>query len=303
MLCPICGKELPEKARKCDKCGCRPKYLYGRPKMPKWVVPAAALALVVCIVVVCLVFWLTQEEKYEVSLLSSSTDYVSRTQYYYDSKGNLEKVTCVPKTLSSGITGLLIPYIQAQFYYDENGVFTKVDMTSGVRSWEGIVEYDEAAGTVAIRLASKDLLSTRYLFQYGQNGRLEEYINGQTDKSKTELKYDETGKLLSYTSLYRPAGGTWSENYKDTLEYDADGKVTAYVRQLLSSSSEFTYFCGTDQWGNVLEVEDLGRSHQYLDRRVVTATMLRQYELQLHLLNMMGLSPNAIVFPVMKTPC
>ena len=79
MLCPICGKELPEKARKCDKCGCRPKYLYGRPKMPKWV-GLAALALAAAILVGGLVFWLTREKTYEVSLLSSSKDIIGSTQ-------------------------------------------------------------------------------------------------------------------------------------------------------------------------------------------------------------------------------
>ena len=304
MLCPICGKELPEKARKCDKCGCRPKYLYGRPKLPKWVAPAAVIALVAAILVGSLVFWLTREETYEVSLLSSSKDIVGSTQYYYDDKGNLEKVTYASDLPSIGTLAVYIPSSQVRFYYDENGVFTKTEMLWGERNLTGTVEYDEAAGTVNIRLRTEDSMSAgQYLFQYGQDGRLQEYTSGIPDQHKIAIKYDETGKQVSETSMYRFSGSAWSSNREVTLNYDAEGKLSSLYQRHSSNGYGYTYYCGTDQWGNVVEVDGMEWSYQYLDRQVVTATMLRQYELQLRLLNMMGMSQSMVVLPIMKTPC
>ena len=307
MLCPICGKELPEKARKCDKCGCRPKYLYGRPKLPKWVAPAAVIALVAAILVGSLVFWLTREETYEVSLLSSSKDIVGYTQYYYDDKGNLEKVTYRPTLLSSSSlssSAILIPSLEAQFYYDESGVFTKTEMLWGERNLTGKVEYDDAAGTVTVRLKAEDSLSAGpYLFRYGPDGQLQEYTSGTADQHKINLKYDEAGRLISETSVYRYSGSDWKSHREDTLKYDEEGKLTSFYRRYSSSGYGYTYYCGTDQWGNVVEVDGMEWSYQYLDRQVVTATMLRQYELQLRLLNMMGVSQDMVVLPIMKTPC
>ena len=306
MLCPICGKELPEKARKCDKCGCRPKYLYGRPKLPKWVVPTA-LALVASILVGGLVFWLTREETYEVSLLSSSKDIIGSTQYYYDDKGNLEKVTYRPtllSSLSSSSSAILIPSLEAQFYYDENGVFTKTEMLWGERNLTGTVEYDEAAGTVNIRLRTEDAMSAgQYLFQYGQDGRLQEYTSGTPDQYKITIEYDETGKQVSETCLYRFSGSDWETHRETTLKYDAEGTLASFYQRHSLAGYGYTYYCGTDQWGNVVEVDGMEWRYQYLDRQVVTATMLRQYELQLRLLNMMGMSQGMVVLPVMKTPC
>ena len=307
MLCPICGRELPEKARKCDKCGCRPKYIYGRPKLPKWVAPAAVIALVVCSVAVCLVSWLMREETYEVSLLSSSKDIIGYTQYYYDDKGNLEKVTYRPTILqffSSSSSAILIPSLEARFYYDENGIFTKTEMLWGERNLTGTVEYDDAAGTVNVRLKTADSLSAgRYLFRYGQDGRLQEYTSGTPDQSKITLNYDEAGRLLSETSMYRSSGSDWKSNREVTLNYDAEGKLANLYQRHSSNGYGYTYYCNTDQWGNVVEVDGMEWRYQYLDRRTVTATMLRQYELQLRLLNMMGMSQGMVVLPVMKTPC
>lgn len=303
MLCPICGKELPEKARKCDKCGCRPKYLYGRPKMPKWV-GLAALALAAAILVGGLVFWLTREKTYEVSLLSSSKDIIGSTQYYYDDKGNLEKVTYAGGLPSIGTLAVYIPSSQVRFYYDENGVFTKTEMLWGERNLTGTVEYDEAAGTVNIRLRTEDAMSAgQYLFQYGQDGRLQEYTSGTPDQHKIAIKYDETGKQVSETSMYRFSGSAWRSNREVTLNYDAEGKLASLYQRYSSNGYGYTYYCGTDQWGNVLEVDGMEWRYQYLDRQVVTATMLRQYELQLRLLNMMGMSQGMVVLPVMKIPC
>lgn len=51
MRCPICGKELPDNARKCDKCGCRPRsvrFRRSRPAAPLLYI-TAALALALCL--------------------------------------------------------------------------------------------------------------------------------------------------------------------------------------------------------------------------------------------------------------
>lgn len=305
MLCPICGKELPDKARKCDKCGCRPKYLYGRPKRPKWVIPMA-LALAVAILAGCLLFLQPPEEAekfYEISLLRSSRDGVTETRLSYDDNGNLEEVIYGGAHYSSSMSSFLIPSIRVQFFYDENGVLTEVREFSGTQlSRVGKVEYYEEDNSVIVWFQEEENREEDFIkFRYGQDGRMEEYYTGVS--YKTTLYYDEAGVLQSTVLLEAVEGEYWERYRTYTLEYDAEGMVTGLNLNFSSSGiAGYHSDCERDQWGNVLKLTGwMNKRYSYSDRQIVTGQTARQYTLQMYLLDAMGV-PGMAMFPVMKTP-
>ncbi|MBE6947758.1 MAG: zinc ribbon domain-containing protein [Ruminococcaceae bacterium] len=308
MNCPICGKELPEKARKCGKCGCRPQYLYGRPPMPKWIIPTA-IALVVVILAGSLFFVLRpKEEKYAIYMSLAGDHVAVQANYSYDSGENLEKAGFFIESFSS-LSGPILISQSVQFFYDENGILTEVKVFANDQSEPykvGTVEFQEEENAITVRFSGEATIGeNRARFQYDDSGRLKEYTYGTVSYSqKVELQYDETGRLNAYLHFHRSSGQEWVENHKQTLTYRPDGSgLSGYVQQWGSIKND--YICESDEWGNVISAGTPGNidiTYEY-SRKVVSAQTARQYELQMYLLDAMGLSPYGIVFPVVKTPC
>ena len=317
MNCPICGKELSPKARKCDKCGCRPQYLYGRPPMPKWIIPTA-IALVVVILAGSLFFVLrpsSKSENYQMSLLLTGTNKGINTSYSYDEMGNLEEAT--HRIPFDPMLGALVPrtVLRAEFCYDEDGIFTEVRIFTDEESEPykvGTVKYYEEENAVAVHFGADGIQkANQILFRYNQDGRLEEYTYSAPYEHEREyevsLEYDESGRLISNTILECISGGSWHEYYMEIMKYGADeNEIVGYTMQYIATGDKIDYICENDQWGNVLVVglpnQDTGVIYEY-SRQLVSAQTARQYELQMYLLDALGLSSHGIVFPVVKTPC
>ena len=315
MNCPICGRELPKNARKCGNCGCRPKYLYGRAPMPKWVKGVVAAVLSAAILTVLMVTIMpklpgnaptqpsaptepsvpAEPMRYELSV---RTEYnyqrlLSTVDYTYDKDGNLTQVRPFSSVSS------VFP-VKTQFLYDSDGVFVGLrqvrDFTEEVRTL-GTVTYEE--DQVLIRLTNADGSNPQtVVFRYDSNGRIKGFAYGEWIYV---LEHNNDGKLLNLHILY---GDMQTDVYIPpvtyTWTYRKDGSVS-----WVQSDNGKDYVCVTDEKGNVTDFYDLADPESSLCTsafKTVTASQLtaQQYELQQYLLFALNITPVGTLHPVVK---
>ena len=300
MNCPICGREMPEKARKCGNCGCRPKYLYGRPPMPKWVKWAVSVVLGAAILTALALMIIPRLPKdapteptvpsepayYELSVRTHSNQRQTMTtiDYTYDEHGNLTEVSPL-SLLSSSLQ------LKTQFLYDSDGVFVGLrqvlDFSDEV--WTvGTVTYEE--DQVLVQLTGYH--SQPIVFRYDSNGRIKDIEYGDYPYV---LEHNEDGNILR---LYKYNNETQVDGY--TWTYREDGTVS-WLRQ--DNGKE--YVCVSDEKGNVTELYDsLSRrfvnSFTY-ETYAVSKRTAQQYELQQYLLFALNITPVTTLQPVVKT--
>lgn len=303
MNCPICGREMPEKAKKCGNCGCRPKYLYGRPPVPKrvkWAVTAVLGAAILTALMVMIAPKLpkdtptqppvpTEPVRYELSVRTEYNAIRSTysVDYQYDENGNLTQVRPL-SSLSS-----VLP-VKTQFLYDSDGVFVGLrqvrDFTEEVRTL-GTVTYEE--GKVLIRLTNADGSNPRtVVFRYDNNGQIKGYEYGEYTYI---LEHNEDRKPLR---LYIFNNDTQVDGY--TWTYRPDGKVSR-----MSRYNGTEYVCATDDKGNVTDFYERDDQAQFFYTsafQTVTASQLtvQQYELQQYLLSALNITPAGTLQPVVK---
>lgn len=303
MNCPICGRELSEKARKCGNCGCRPKHLYGRPPVPKWVKWAVTAVLGAAILTALMVMIApklpkdtptqpsvpTEPVRYELSVRTeyNAVRSFSSIDYEYDEDGNLTQVRPFSSVSS------VFP-VKTQFLYDSDGVFVGLrqvrDFTEEVRTL-GTVTYEE--GKVLVRLTNADGSNPQtVIFRYDNNGQIKGYEYGEYTYI---LEHNEDRKPLR---LYIFNNDTQVDGY--TWTYRPDGKVSR-----MSRYNGTEYVCVTDEQGNVTDFYDLADPERFFytssfETFTVSKLTVQQYELQQYLLSALNITPAGTLQPVVK---
>lgn len=307
MICPICGTQMPKKARKCGKCGCRPKYLYGYPKPPMWIFAVAAVLLLSIVAGIVFLPSLVPKEEafYDMSLrLTACSALGYGTEYTYDEQGNLRETRLSKPQYSSSIN----VDIRMRFLYDEQGVFVGFERTGeGGETFYyiGTVSYEEP-NMVKMVTQFNGKEERTVTFYFDDKNRIKEYIWGDVIALRTQLKYDDDGRLYQYIVSQKEENDSWRKLRTETFNYTADGMVSDYTREHINEGIKEKFFCYNDQQGNV--VKEKGNAYMWsektytYDRKIVSARTARQYEMQLHLIFALGLSSDAIIHPIVKTP-
>ena len=325
MLCPICGKELPDKAKKCGNCGCRPQHLNGHSKPPKWIF-ATALALVVVLVAGVAALPLLPppdpvadttgettpetvpetipETKPVAPFWTLSLRNTAKTiapspiiEYSYDENGNLQSATHTETWLNT--YGQQFRYFKMEFFYDEAGIFTGfAEMQDNIVTCLGNVSYDETQRRVQINITGTSGISQNITYQYDDQNQLISISshNSYDQQSQWDLGYDEQGRLVGYTVKN---GSAIVGIY--TMQYGNDGRLISYT---IDTNSPATVNCTVDALGNVLKEEykaHLTTAYTYT-AKTVSARTAWQYELQMYLLYMRSLKMEYAMLPIVKTP-
>ena len=332
MNCPICGREMPEKAKKCGNCGCRPKYLYGRPPMPKWVKGVALAVLGAAVLTALLVVIIPRlpkdvptepsaptgsealpeqkTERWRIYLRQSAVSPYSTTNYSYDDNGNLTDVSQISTPLSSQSSS------NTTFSYDENGVFTGFEfrLTSG-GGYSGQVSYDMEQRRVIITILNS---KSRYTFQYDEQNRLSSILydyNLHTidglridAQDRWDLSYDDNGSLDTYTiwyNWYKQDTNEFVKHRTYVMKYSAGRMLDSYTETYNAENFSKKITCSSDRMGNVLSEFDRRERQEnkytYIEKKVSDRTAW-QYELQLHLLYLRDLGTGKVPLPIIKIP-
>ena len=200
MDCPICGIQLPDKARKCPKCGCRPRYLYGYPRPSKWFWFGIAAAITLILAIGAWLLFLKEQlapKEWLVPLRTDASVVYLSTGYTYDDAGNLLSAKSSYPDASTAASSTVT------FLY-ENDICTGFELIEGNSpepSLTGNIHYDEDLSLVSVDLKAKyGSYGNTWTFQYDENGRVSEMQWGDTLANRYTLYYDANGTCTLFTS-------------------------------------------------------------------------------------------------------